>query len=106
MLDAQSRGPAHRQPVDFARLDEAHLGRLLAADGEDRIKRHGRHCTEAGAGLSGADGDLDHDTPDVLVGRHRNLSVTTDPMHVLQHAYPHVMRDKVQDLGTTQETRA
>jgi len=61
------------------------------------IKRHARHCTQAGAALGGVDGDLDHDTPGVLVGRHRNLSA---------HAYPRVMRDKVQDLGTTQETRA
>ena len=38
----------------------------------------------------------------VAVAWYSNLSVTADPLHVLQDAYPRVIRDKAQDLGTTQ----
>jgi hypothetical protein len=35
----------------------------------------------------------------LLVDRHRNLTITGDPVRVLQHAYPRTMCDKGQDLG-------
>jgi len=42
----------------------------------------------------------------VLIGRHRNLSVAADPLHMLQHACRRMMRDEGQDLDATQEARA
>ena len=38
--------------------------------------------------------------PELLVDRHRNLNVAADPVRVLQRAYPRVMCDEAQDLGT------